>query len=70
MRAPQEWWVLRVIDPQAELTPMMLADLECVSGELCEPIECCGSEEAAIERAMVEHQRTGKIHKVVLSLAI
>lgn len=65
-----EWWVLRVIAPQAELTAMMRADLECVGGELCEPVDCYGSQEAATERAIQEHQRTGSVHKVVLSVAI
>lgn len=70
MSGDAEWWVLRVIDPGAVLTPMMVADLECVGGELCEPVERCESQDQAIESAIRGHQRTGKVHKVVLSVGV
>lgn len=63
-----EYWVLRVLDPEGlrVLTAAMMSELECVSGELCEPIDCYRSETEARARAIREHQRTGQVHKVTM----
>lgn len=63
-----EYWVLRVLDPEAlrVLTAAMLSELECVGGELCEPIDSYRSEADARGRAIREHQRTGAVHKVTM----
>jgi hypothetical protein len=60
------YWVLKVLGPEQvrELTPAMISELECVSGELCEPIDSYSSQDAASERALREHRRTGVVHKV------
>jgi len=62
------YWVLKVLGPDQvrELTPAMISELECVSGELCEPIDSYPSQDAAMARALREHQRTGVVHKVTL----
>lgn len=68
MTVGAEYWVLRVLPPERVkvLTPAMISELECVAGELCEPIECYRSETEARARALREHQRTGSVHKVTM----
>lgn len=71
-----DYWVLRVLGEDSlalrrEYARLVLAgDLCVVSGELCEPIVAFKHEETAKERAVLEHQRTGKVHRVVLTLSL
>lgn len=68
------YWVLKVLGADCmvlrERYAQLVAtgDLCVVSGELCEPIVESDSEDAAKARAILEHQRTGKVHRVVLTL--
>lgn len=67
-----EYWVLKVLDPASitQLTPAMISELEMVGGELCEPIDSYREQDVARLRAIAEHQRTGRVHKVVMSVPV
>lgn len=67
-----EYWVLKVLPPERVkvLTAAMISELECVNGELCEPIDAYGSEAEARARALAEHRRTGAVHKVTMSVPV
>lgn len=67
-----EYWVLKVLRPEAVLvlTKEMASELECVAGELCEPVDWYPNEADACARAVHEHRRTGSVHKVVLSVPL
>lgn len=62
------YWVLKVLAPEylQTLTPQMISELECVGGEICEPIDSYLSEVEAKARALREHRRTGSVHKVTM----
>lgn len=68
------YWVMKVIGPSSlVVTRRDLArrvgsgDLCVVGGELCEPIVEFDDQEPATARALLEHQRSGVVHKVTLS---
>lgn len=67
------FWVMKVIGPaelarQPRYAQLVLSgDLSVVTDELCEPIVEFDDQEPAMVRAALEHQRTGVVHKVVLS---
>lgn len=68
------YWVMKVIGPSSlVVTRRDLArkvgsgDLCVVGGELCEPIVEFDDQEPAMARALLEHQRSGVVHKVTLS---
>lgn len=67
------FWVMKVLGPATMATDRRYAklvlsgDLAVVTGELCEPIVEFDEQEPAVARATLEHERTGVVHKVVLS---
>lgn len=67
------FWVMKIIGPAALATDRRYArlvlsgDLSVVTDELCEPIVEFDDQEPAMTRATLEHERTGIVHKVVLS---
>ncbi len=67
------FWVMKVLGPAALATDRRYAklvlsgDLAVVTDELCEPIVEFDDQEPAMIRATIEHERTGAVHKVVLS---
>jgi len=69
---PMQFWVLKVLGPGdlEVLTPATSSELEYVGGELCEPIDSYRSQESAMQRALAEHRRTGRVHKVVASIPL
>lgn len=79
MKARNEWWVFRVLAPATlgaaheHLRGIVEKRYHAINGDICEAVDCfdTGDDESdqqhARELALAEHERTGMVHKVVLT---
>lgn len=76
-----EFWVMKLIAdadavgrferneaPGHWVEALLRGEVYCINGEIMEPVEVFDNDQqGAIARAMKEHARTGKVHKVILN---
>jgi len=68
-----EFWVMRIRVRKGGSVDESIArlvdsgDLHSIGDEICEPIECCASQETGLASLLAWTARTGAPHKLVIS---